>query len=204
MKTAMETSKNTKTIILIDCELYLEHDLLSEKFVDLHVFPQQTEPYGLLALAGYLRDHNSNCRVVVMRLPLGEGDWYLIRQADIVGFSVLSYQWDWFFELLKAVKKENPQALLIAGREHPTALPELHLNTLPELDLVVCGEGELPLSELATGKDPPTIAGLAYRAADGKVVINERPPRLKEWSWAVRDTRWMRPRTLELGDSKGQ
>jgi anaerobic magnesium-protoporphyrin IX monomethyl ester cyclase len=52
---------------------------------------------------------------------------------------------------------------LIAGGYHATALPELTLQKIPELDGVVTGEGEVVLSQLADGTPPADLPGVWWR-----------------------------------------
>jgi anaerobic magnesium-protoporphyrin IX monomethyl ester cyclase len=52
---------------------------------------------------------------------------------------------------------------LIAGGYHATALPELTLQKIPELDGVVTGEGEVVLSQLADGAPPAELPGVWWR-----------------------------------------
>lgn len=163
-------------IILIDCE----------KPADIHTdhyeYPPHTEPLGLEYLQTHLAYHGHDTNIFQFPdLNLESA----VKNADIIGFSVLTYQWPFFKELANKIRGLNPSAVLIAGREHPTALPELCLEETP-IDYVVCGEGEIPLLQIANGVLPEKIPGLAFRK-DEKIVINPRPPRLKKWTYAKRN-----------------
>ena len=46
---------------------------------------------------------------------------------------------------------------------------------MPELDAVVCGDGEQAIAEIAAGSPWSEVAGLVYRRDDGQLVHN--PPR---------------------------
>jgi radical SAM superfamily enzyme YgiQ (UPF0313 family) len=64
-----------------------------------------------------------------------------------------------------------PDAVLVAGGEHVTALPAETLAAMPEVDAAVLGEGEETLAELlgclAGGGDPASVAGVVARGGSG-------------------------------------
>lgn len=66
-----------------------------------------------------------------------------IKPSDIIGFTCMFSQ-DWVFnrELISYVSKLAPEAIIVAGGEHISALPEYCLDSSPELDICVLGEGE--------------------------------------------------------------
>jgi len=75
-------------------------------------------------------------------------------------------------------KLADPNVVTIAGGPHSSALPERTLLEFPAFDLVVHGEGESTISEIATrveGNDGfEGVRGVAYRNGDG---IKTEPPR---------------------------
>jgi radical SAM superfamily enzyme YgiQ (UPF0313 family) len=77
-------------------------------------------------------------------------------------------------ELAHIARRMAPQALIVAGGMEATFRPEL-LFELGPFDLVVLGEGERPLLELAarlrSGAPTGGISGTAERAADGNALI---------------------------------
>ena len=63
----------------------------------------------------------------------------------IFGFSCLfSHSWPLVLEIARALRKQFPNALYVAGGEHPTALPEEVVRT-QLFDVAVIGEGEDPV-----------------------------------------------------------
>ncbi|MBU1878738.1 MAG: B12-binding domain-containing radical SAM protein, partial [Chloroflexi bacterium] len=78
-------------------------------------------------------------------------------------------------DLAGAIKAALPQATIVVGGVHPTALPLETLRDFPTFDLAVFGEGEATLVELAQGAEWAHIAGLAWRR-DNEVVVNEPRP----------------------------
>ena len=65
-------------------------------------------------------------------------------------------------ELSRRIKQEWPHTLTVLGGVHPTVLPDEVLGE-PAVDLVVRGEGENTLCEIAAGKAWETIEGVSYR-----------------------------------------
>lgn len=106
--------------------------------------------------------------------------------TDVVGVSCMfSHEWPVDRELVEALRRRCPTALLVAGGEHVTAMPELVLAQCPALDVVVTGEGETTLLEVveqhAAGRDVRGRAGTAVRhavpTADGGTAVLLGPPR---------------------------
>lgn len=69
--------------------------------------------------------------------------------AEMIGVSAaFSFEWPMCRDLIVAIRQRFPQAILLAGGEHATAMPEYCLADSP-LDIVVQGEGEETIVELA-------------------------------------------------------
>jgi len=134
---------------------------------------------GLGYLAGFLEGNGIHCEILdahVLRLKLSDVRRYLREsRPDIVGVTFTTENRFVGFDTIKAAKVALPNALVIAGGPHVSAAAEDTLSHLPELDLVVRGEGEQALLQLAqraeAGMDPDEIAGVSYRR-DGAVVSN--------------------------------
>jgi radical SAM superfamily enzyme YgiQ (UPF0313 family) len=69
-------------------------------------------------------------------------------------------------EIIEQARGKFPRARIVAGGVYPSTQPALALSS--RADMVVVGEGELPLLQLADGKDPAGIAG---------VYLSSCPPR---------------------------
>ena len=65
--------------------------------------------------------------------------------------------------------REEFSGIILAGGHHASALPELTLEKIPELDAVVQGEGELVLCRIAAGDPMQEISGLWRRTPQGVV-----------------------------------
>ncbi len=89
-------------------------------------------------------------------------------QPDLIGLSTISqviYDTAECAALLRTVY----QGPLFAGGYHATALPELTLQKIPELDGVVAGEGENIFADLADGVPPTKLAGVWWRDGSNTV-----------------------------------
>lgn len=89
---------------------------------------------------------------------------------ELAGITATTPLIDNALEIARLLKAGWPQARIVLGGVHPTVLPEEVLSD-PAVDLVVRGEGENTLREIAAEKRPEEIAGISYRR-DGVVVHN--------------------------------
>jgi radical SAM superfamily enzyme YgiQ (UPF0313 family) len=135
-------------------------------------------PLGVWRLAGVLTAagvetqvfdpnccHESPQRALEREL-LG-GDW------DIVGVSTTGMTLRYDLELAHIARRMAPRAVIVAGGMEATFRPDLMFELGP-FDLVVLGEGEHPLLELATrvrqGQPLGGITGTAERNKDGRII----------------------------------
>lgn len=105
--------------------------------------------------------------------------------VDVVGFSAMfSGEWPVQRELITAIHREFPKAVVVAGGEHITALPEYSLRDCPALDVCVRGEGEHTFYEvlecLSEGRDLAAVNGIAYLDDGGGFRSTEHVPRIRE------------------------
>lgn len=147
-----------------------------------------TPPLGLAYLAAMVREMDVPVAVID---ALGEAPDQLLEKdgfvfqgltfaetvrripadATIIGISCMFTQdWPWTRLLIRAVRERFPDALIVAGGEHVTAVPEFCLRDCPALDVCVLGEGEETLVELIRAGGHRArfqgIAGLAFLEND--------------------------------------
>ena len=94
--------------------------------------------------------------------------------AQVIGFSTMfSGEWPVHRRLIEAVRVRFPDAYLVAGGEHATALSEYSLRDCPALDAVATGEGEHVFYEIVEtvrdGGNPADLVSVCTLDADGKV-----------------------------------
>lgn len=79
---------------------------------------------------------------------------------------------------LEMAKAVNPAVITILGGSHPTFMYEEVLKSSQAVDYIVCGEGEVTLSELLTaleaGDDPAIVPGIAFRRGEQIVKTAKR------------------------------
>ncbi len=136
-------------------------------------------PLGLGYLAAVLEENQYEVNVLDLQMinpTIQQLESELSRtNADVVGVTTSTLTYWPAVEIVKAAKKVLPDALTLVGGPHVTALPEQTLTEAPEVDVVVRGEGEKTMLELAdlaskTGsQDLSKVNGITFRK-EGKIV----------------------------------
>jgi anaerobic magnesium-protoporphyrin IX monomethyl ester cyclase len=112
---------------------------------------------------------------IVERIPTG---------TDVIAFSAMfSGEWPVMRDLIRLARERFPDALIVAGGEHITALTEFSLRDCPAIDVAVRGEGELTFYELLeayrTTGDFSQVGGTAFLDADDRFVQVDSVQRLR-------------------------
>jgi len=98
----------------------------------------------------------------------------------MVGITAVTMTFDHAIQVIKDVKSIDPHILTVMGGPHATFCAEETLGTFPELDMVVLGEGEETIVELAgeaeRGHEWTKIEGLVYRNGSEIVSTGFRRP----------------------------
>lgn len=82
-------------------------------------------------------------------LPLEEIARRVDPGVDVIGVSAMfSHEWPLTRHLIELLRRQAPEALIVAGGEHITAAAEFSLRDCPQLDLAVVGEGEQTLLDI--------------------------------------------------------
>ncbi|HSY08148.1 MAG TPA: radical SAM protein [Steroidobacteraceae bacterium] len=136
-------------------------------------------PLGVWRLAGVLEAGGVHAKVFDPNCCNGAPQRALERELlqsawDVIGLSTTGMTLRFDLELAHLARRMAPNALLLAGGMEATFKPELMFELGP-FDLVVLGEGERPLLELAArlraGAPARGISGTAERGRDGKVLL---------------------------------
>lgn len=131
-------------------------------------------PLGLASIAAYLQENNKRAEISVIdawaeNLGFEELESRIGKtDADIVGIYMVSPRYSEGKKTIEICRKALPNALIIAGGPHPSAMPKETLQDIPQLDIAAIGEGELTMSELVKGESLPSINGIAFR--EGKEI----------------------------------
>jgi anaerobic magnesium-protoporphyrin IX monomethyl ester cyclase len=97
------------------------------------------------------------------------------NHPDVIGVTSATLTYKPALEIVKIAKEALPNCLLILGGPHVTVLDEQSLNEAPEADIIVRGEGEQTILELADLvsrsdlKNLPEVQGITFRKG-GKIV----------------------------------
>jgi anaerobic magnesium-protoporphyrin IX monomethyl ester cyclase len=117
-----------------------------------------------------------------------------VGQCDVIGISLMfSHDWPIAKSIIEMLRQTNPNATIICGGEHVTAVPEFCLDDCPEIDICVLGEGEETIVEflhaLETKRPWADIPGIAHRSEEGptKTVSRQRIADLDDIAWPAWD-----------------
>ena len=131
-------------------------------------------PLGLEYVAAALRPYAERIEVVnFWQEPEPSTQRFLRPETDVVCYSI---NWRSHLESIRADINALPAGVLtILGGRTATEDPRGWLDACPNVDAVVCGDGEVAITEIAAGRPFSEIAGLVYRGPDGQLLFN--PPR---------------------------
>jgi radical SAM superfamily enzyme YgiQ (UPF0313 family) len=108
----------------------------------------------------------------------------------VIGVSAMfSHEWTHHRTMIEAIKRRHPDAVVVAGGEHCTALPDYCLRDAPAIDYVALGEGEETIVDLcrtlASGGDVARVAGLALRQNGdvGRTAVRSRIVDVDDIPW---------------------
>ncbi len=148
----------------------------------LCVFPYQRTPssmtsfppLGLEYVAAALRPYAEQIDLVSFRHQPTPSSQPLLRpDTDLVCYSI---NWPKDLELIRDdINALPPGVMTIVGGRTATENPRYWLEACPNLDAVVCGDGEQAIVEIAQGRAWSDVAGLVHRGDDGLLMHN--PPR---------------------------
>jgi len=151
-----------------------------ERFQDeLGFYP----PLGLMYIASYLRKFSHHSVVILDALveKLGYQDiaqHVKSHNPDIVGISTTTLNLVDVCKTAQEVKRIKPDTLIVLGGPHTSIYPEETLR-LPNVDIVVIGEGEITMKELLDALERrdslENIAGIGYKK-DGRICLNKNRP----------------------------
>jgi len=142
-------------------------------------------PLGILQLAAFLEDRIKDVEIEVLDCQAKQLDWRGLEKRiesfdpDVAASSGLATCNTYtVVRTLEAAKKVKPDVLTVTGGQHFTVMAQESLETYPEIDVIVRGEGEETLVELVQAfsekKSFSCIKGISFRH-DGE--IRHNPPR---------------------------
>jgi len=136
-------------------------------------------PLGVLYLAAMLEREGAEVEVVDGdQEPTFEDnlDEHLLAfKPDLIGISAMGSTFLSGIRIGEKIKKLLPGSILVFGGYHPTFNAARILRKYPFIDLVIRGEGEYTILDIARNKGMGTIAGISYRENGGIIENPERP-----------------------------
>jgi len=147
-------------------------------------------PYGLLQLASYVETKIKDVDIKVVDCQARHLNWKGLEK-EIESFDPQIVAASGFatcnaytaVRALELAKKVNPEILTVTGGQHFTATAQESLETYPEIDVIVRGEGEQTLAELVKNVKNksffPKIKGISFRH-NGKILHNSPRPLIKD------------------------
>jgi len=180
---------------------------------DLKNFGAYSEPLSLAYLAAVLKENNYPVKIIDAAI-FGFKPEDIIKKLkeenpDLIGLTVLTPMYGIMRDLVRVIKANLPNAKIVIGGAHASAMPKETLLDIPEIDYLCVGEGEETILELARflegKKRIEEVDGLWY-CRGGQVVSNK--PRayidnLDKIPFPARDLLPMDRYTLTTSRTKG-
>jgi radical SAM superfamily enzyme YgiQ (UPF0313 family) len=158
----------------------------------LAVFP----PTGLEYVAAALAPHVERLTLVDLRLPGPLRDPQSLHQfiAEEIDLLCISINWEYQFdEVCELVNSLPPGVFTVAGGKQATDSLEDVFNACPGVDVVVRGEGEDSIAEIAEGVPAKDIDGISYRDGSGVIHNSNRAlPKVETYRFPDRTLRRQR------------
>ena len=143
-------------------------------------------PLGILGLAAYLEAKDKSLDIQVLDCQAERVGWEGLEkriesfQPDIVAPSALATCNTYTaIRTLEAAKRVDSSTMTVVGGQHFTALAQESLETYPEIDLVIRGEGEETLVELVKAlersKPLSNVKGISFRHKEEIIHTATRP-----------------------------
>lgn len=142
-------------------------------------------PLGIGYLAAFLENNGYtvdviDCQVLKPTQRELEGEFRRL-QPDVVGVTAATLTYEPALEIVRTAKEACPDCLTILGGPHVTVMDEQAISENPETDIVVRGEGEQTLLELAhlasnsNLKNLEEVAGITFRKNEQIFRTHDRP-----------------------------
>jgi anaerobic magnesium-protoporphyrin IX monomethyl ester cyclase len=143
-------------------------------------------PLSLLYLAAVLEEEGVEVSVLDqpgLGLTIGQTlEWVERENPDVLGFSALASSGSMAAQISHKVKEKNPDLTIVFGNHYATFNPERILRKYPWVDIIVRGEGERTIIDLAKvleNEEPlERVRGVNFRN-EGEIVATPDRPLIK-------------------------
>jgi len=136
-------------------------------------FSADVIPIGLEYIASSIEKIVDHVHIIDMEFAEHQFQYYLDNfSPDLVGITMSATDHIGGLGLAKIAKKNGITTIL--GGFHPTAIPDEILSH-PQVDIVIRGEGEFTMKELAQKGSPENVLGISYKK-NGQIIHNPDRP----------------------------
>lgn len=133
-------------------------------------------PLGLAYIAKVLENHNHKVRIfdgMIEEMPM-EKLAEMATYYDYIGMTSTTFTALQMHRLAKAIKEAGKNTQIIAGGPHATIVPKEVLSDR-NIDIIIIGEGEETMLDIASGKEPKDIKGIGYKKEKKLIFTEPRP-----------------------------
>ena len=141
-------------------------------------------PLGIMYIASFMESKGFSCDVVdclVEKYKISDlKDFLSKNKYDLIGITCMTNSALDAYASAKVAREACPDAVIVLGGVHPTALPEQTVKETLESDaIIIVGEGEQTFVDIAEclkdGKDFHSVDGLAYWSKEENKVKYSTP-----------------------------
>lgn len=144
-------------------------------------------PIGIAGIASYLEEKGHKVSILDMEAIMrrqnmkwegveDKAEEFIINfKPDIVGITATTNLIPGAYNAARISKGALHDVPVVIGGPHATVLPEKTLDECKDIDIVVRGEGEITMLELADGLEYEKIAGLTFRDEGRVKTTPDRP-----------------------------
>ena len=135
-------------------------------------------PLGLMYVAAYA-ERNTEHKIEILDTEVERMDYPTIereierRKPDIVGIQAMTFMLIDVILTAKIIKRVNKEIKIVLGGPHVNIYPDETIS-IPEIDYIVLGEGEIPFTELIQNLENTQklkkIPGLVFK--EGEKIVN--------------------------------
>lgn len=174
------------------------HPYLSDSHagsLGLAIFP----PIGLEYIVAALKPHVGEVTFVDLRLPgpfrnISKLHDFIVEKVDLLCVSI---NWEYHFkEVCDLINSLPGNVTTIVGGQQATDSVEEIFELCPGVDILVRGEGEDTISEIAQGIELKDISGISFR--DGKTLIHNANRALSDIDHYARPDRNLRKQNYSM------
>ena len=161
----------------------------SNKVVDVLLvnpfYPSHPNPYLPVGL-GYLAKSLQKNNISYMFLDLKFDSFEKLKQTlyihkiKYVLFSLTSLDIEYNYEIIKNLKKEFPDIIILAGGPHVSFIKDEILLECPAIDYAFAYEGEYSVVDFLNKKSINEIDNLIYRNTNNQIVYNRKEEKIED------------------------